>query len=68
MEIDKDTDLPGYHIMDTLKEDPIEELNITLDRGNDNGSVSGSSGTEDTLDTPIDLTKNDDDPQGLLLF
>ena len=67
IEIDKDTDLPD-HIMDTVQEDPIEELNITLDRSNDGGSVSGNSGTEDTLDTPIDLTKNDDDPQGFFLF
>ena len=54
--------------IDTVQEDPIEELNITLDRSNDSGSVSGNSGTEDTLDTPIDLTKNDDDPQGFFLF
>ena len=68
MEIDQDTDLPGYHLKDTLQEDPIEEFDITLDRSNDNCSVSENSGTEDTLDSPIDLTKNDDDPQGLFLF
>ena len=26
--------------------------------------ISGRNGAEGSLDTPIDLTKNDDDPQG----
>ena len=65
MSINQDTSLHESHIKDTLQDDTIEELKIPLDRNNETCSISENSGTEDTLDTPIDLTKNDDDPQGM---
>ena len=65
MSINQDTSLQESHIKDALQDDAIEELKITLDRNNESCSISENSGTEDTLDTPIDLTKNDDDPQGM---
>ena len=65
MSIDQDTSLPESHINDTLQDDRIEELKMTLDRSNESCSISENSDTEHTLDTPIDLTKNDDDPQGM---
>ena len=65
MSIDQDTSLPESLIKDTLQDDRIEELKITLERNTESCSISENSDTEDTLDTPIDLTKNDDDPQGM---
>ena len=67
MPINQDISVHESHIKDTLQDDTIEELKITLDRNNESCSISENSGTEDTLDTPIDLTKNDDDPQGMLV-
>ena len=65
MSIDEDTSLPESHINDTLQDDRIEELKMNLDRNNESCTISENSDTEDTLDTPIDLKKNDDDPQGM---
>ena len=66
MSIDQGTSLPEPHIKNNLQDDPFEELKIALDRNNESCSISENSDTEDTLDTPIDLTKNDDDPQGMV--
>ena len=65
MAISQDTSVHESHKKDTLQDDTIEDLKITLDRNNESCSISENSDTEDTLDTPIDLTKNDDDPQGM---
>ena len=65
MSINQDTSVHESHIKDTLQDDTIEELKIILDGNRESCSISENSDTEDTMDTPIDLTKNDDDPQGM---
>ena len=57
-----------------IKEESLDELanrleEVALQRSIRQGESRPSSvkhGLEDSLDTPIDLTENDDDPQGML--
>ena len=64
------------NLTDSIKEESIDELTKKLEevalqrslRHDESRPSSGRHRLEDSLDTPIDLTKNDDDPQGMLVY
>ena len=59
---------------DATEGQTIDELTKKLEdvvlqrslRQEESRPVSGKYGLDDSLDTPIDLTKNDDDPKGII--